>query len=171
MAAQETEQTRAEKAYELGIDFEKKYRGCGQCTFAAVVDALGLERDELFQAATGFAGGVGLMGDGCCGAYLGGVLAMGDRVGRSRAQFDDVDGVRFQTHNLVRAYRQRFLDAYGSVICREIQTHLMGRSYDLTNPEEFDAFEEAGGHARICPVVVGSGARWVIELLEDEGLA
>ena len=27
------------------------------------------------------------------------------------------------------------------------------------------------GHARICPVVVGSGARWVIELLEDEGLA
>ena len=28
------------KAEELGIEYEAKYKGCGQCTFLAIVDAL-----------------------------------------------------------------------------------------------------------------------------------
>ena len=28
------------KAEELGVEYESKYKGCGQCTFLAIVDAL-----------------------------------------------------------------------------------------------------------------------------------
>ena len=28
------------KAEELGVEYEAKYKGCGQCTFLAIVDAL-----------------------------------------------------------------------------------------------------------------------------------
>ena len=28
------------KAGELGVEYEAKYKGCGQCTFLAIVDAL-----------------------------------------------------------------------------------------------------------------------------------
>ena len=46
--------------------FEYMYHGCGQCTLAAVLEALERREDTLFQAATAFAGG-----GGCDGAEPG----------------------------------------------------------------------------------------------------
>ena len=43
-----------ERAYQLGFDYEKKYRGCSQCTLAAIYDTLDFNDDNVFKAATGF---------------------------------------------------------------------------------------------------------------------
>jgi len=160
----------ANRAYELGFHYEQYYKGCGQCMVGAVLDALGLTRDELFQAATAFAGGIGMVGDGCCGAYLGGVLVIGDRQGRARADFSDPDGIRFETYALARQFRDAFVAEFGSVTCRQTQEHVFGRGYNLLEPDDYEAFEADGGHLDKCPEVVGQAARMLVELLGREGL-
>ncbi len=42
-----------EKAYNLGKEYEKTYRGCSQCVIAALQDVLGVGSDDVFKAATG----------------------------------------------------------------------------------------------------------------------
>ena len=64
------------KAYELGFDYEKTYRGCSQCVIAAIQDTLDIRDDSVFKASTGFAGGAGLSGIGVCGAFAGGVMLL-----------------------------------------------------------------------------------------------
>ncbi len=91
------------------------------------MDALDLTRDELFQSATAFAGGIGMAGDGSCGAYVGGVLVLGDRLGRPRSDFKDEVGVRFRTYALARQFREAFVAEFGSVTCRQIQEHGINR--------------------------------------------
>lgn len=161
----------ADKAYNLGVRYEQQYGGCGQCTIAAVLDALGLERPELFKAATAFAGGIGMAGDGSCGAYVGGVLLIGDQAGRTRADFADPGRVRFRTYALARTFRDLFVEKYGSVTCRDVQHEIFGRSFDLQQDDDFRAFEAAGGHFDKCPEVVGTAARWIVELIEGQAFS
>lgn len=159
-----------ELAYELGKKYEQTYKGCGQCFVGAVQDALKLKGDEVFKATTAFAGGIGLMGDGSCGAYVGGVLLLGDRLGREKSDFVDAPGVRFKTYALARNYHDRFIEKYGSVTCRDIHMKIFGRPYFLNDKEEFTRFEKAGGHDDKCPGVVGTAARWLVEILTREEL-
>jgi len=159
-----------EKAYEAGRHYESTYRGCGQCAVAALQDALGIRNDDVFKAATGLAGGGGLATDGSCGAYAGAVLVLGTLLGRERDSFDDSEGNRLRNFELVRKLRQRFLQEYGSVICRDVQTRVLGRPYYLADPVEYDRFHDAGAHDIHCPGVVGRAARWAAEIILEEGL-
>jgi hypothetical protein len=67
----------AEKAYQLGKEYERTYRGCSQCVIAALQDTLDIRNDHIFKASTGLAGGTGLACDSGCGAYTGAVLVLG----------------------------------------------------------------------------------------------
>ena len=161
----------AEKAYELGKEYEKNYMGCGQCAMAALQDALGIRNDDLFKAATGLAGGGGGTLDGSCGSYVGSILVMGLLLGRGRDRFNDFGGVGQQNLELVRKFRDKYIQEYGSVLCRDIQTRVLGRPYYLVDPDEFKKFEEAGGHGeKGCPEVVAKAARWMAELILEEKL-
>jgi len=161
----------AQRAYDLGFEYEQVYRGCGQCAIAAVIDTLGLtDGNEVFRAATAFAAGVGMMGDGSCGGYLGGVLLLGHLGGREKNDFLDEAGVRFQTYDLAREYHDRFIAKYGSVTCRDIHMNVFGRSFFLRDRDDFIKFEEAGGHVEKCPAVVADATKWAVELIIREGL-
>lgn len=162
---------RPERAYQAGRDYERTYYGCAQCTVAALQDTFDRRDDAVFRAATGLAGGGGLCCDGSCGAYNGAVMFLGQLAGRERDDFGDSDGVRLRTAAMVRELRQRFLDRYGSVTCRDVQTRMMGRPYYLADPEDFRRFHDAGAHDVHCPEVVGTAARWAAEIVEAHGLA
>jgi len=159
-----------EKAYNLGKEYEKTYRGCSQCVIAALQDVLGVGSDDVFKAATGLAGGTGLTCDSGCGAYMGAVLFLGSILGRERKNFSDPEGVRFKTHKLIRKFRDKFIQEYGSVICRDIQNRVLGRYYYLPDPQEFEKFHNAGAHDIHCPEVVGKASRWMTEIILQEGL-
>ena len=58
-------------AFNRGFEYEKNYRGCAQCTVAAIQDTLGIRNDFVFKAAGGFAAGGGMLCDGICGGYTG----------------------------------------------------------------------------------------------------
>ena len=158
----------AMKAYKLGKEYEKTYRGCSQCAIAALQDVLDARNDDVFKAATGLAAGVGLAGDSGCGAYTGAVLVLSSLIGRERNDFSDSGGVRFKTHQLVRKFREKFIQEYGSVICRDIQNKVLGRYYYLPDPQEFEKFHNAGAHDIHCPEVVGKAARWMAEIILEE---
>lgn len=159
------------KAYRLGKEYEKAYKGCGQCLVGAVQDALKWEGDDIFRATTGLAGGIGALLDGSCGAYIGGVILIGLQVGREKHDFADPSGIRWRTYALVQKYHERFMDQYGSVRCSDIQMKKFGRPYFLPDKDEFAKFEEAGGHDEDgCPELVGMAARWLVELLAGEDL-
>ena len=159
-----------EKARELGFSYEVKYRGCGQCLVASVQDTLGVRNDAVFKAATGFAGGIGLMQDSACGAYAGGVMILSSILGRERTDFEDPENIRLKTMALVQKLHDRFMEEYGAVNCREIHQAVFGRFFNLRDPEERAAFDRAGGHTEKCPGVVGLSAGWTVEILAREGL-
>lgn len=48
-------------AYEKGYYYEKAYRGCAQCTLAALADVLGNRNDHLFRQANILAAGMGVL--------------------------------------------------------------------------------------------------------------
>ena len=158
------------KARELGFEYEKTYYGCGQCVVAAVDDAVGGGDPNVFRAASGFAGGIGLAGDSACGAYAGAVLALGHRLGRERDNFADPDKVRFKSFAMAKRLHDRFVAELGSVNCHGIHARLYGRPFYLWDNDDRVKFDEMGGHAQKCPEVVGLAAMWAVEILEEEGL-
>ena len=165
--------TTAEKAYELGKEYEKAYKGCSQCAIAALQDALGIRNDDIFKSATGLAGGGCGAIDGSCGAYVGSIMVLGSLLGRERDKFDDFESIAPDSRifELARKFRNKYIQEYGSVVCRNIHTKVFGRPYYLVDPDEFEKFEAAGGHDdRGCPEVVGKAARWMAELIQEENL-
>ena len=91
------------KAYELGFKYEQKYGGCTQCAIAAVFEALGLEVDEsVFKAGTGLSGGLGLCGEGTCGALLGASMVISYLYPRTRREFPYAEGKMQAAYRLVK---------------------------------------------------------------------
>jgi C_GCAxxG_C_C family probable redox protein len=160
----------ADRAHELGREYEQRYMGCGQCVLAALQDAFDVRDDAVFKAATGLAGGGGLSGDAGCGAYVGSIMMLSYLAGRPRDDFEDRTGGAMRTFRLVQRLRDRFIQEYGSVRCREIQHRIFGRPYYLMDMDDLNKFDAAGGHTDKCPEVVGKAARWTAELIEEAGL-
>ena len=162
-----------DKAYTLGFEYEKTYKGCAQCAFAALQDALGkrnAETDAIFQSLTGMAGGGAREGDGSCGAYVGASAFFGYILGRSRDDFADPAKIRLKTFAMVKKLHDKFVDKYGTPVCHPIHRKLYGRPFYIADADEFAKFEAAGAHDSGCTGVVGDTARWAVEILADEGL-
>lgn len=155
-----------DRAYSLGYTYEQKYGCCSQCVLAAIDDVFGLGIDQVFKASHSLAGGGAITTRGTCGALNGGMMAISARYGRDRQNFDK--GLYMEAFVPAKKLFDRFVAEFGSPICGDVQTKLFGRSYDFWKPEEFAAFEAAGGHRDKCPSVVGRAARWTAEILLEE---
>jgi len=160
-----------DRVYELGFRYEKEYMGCSQCAVAALQDVLGIRNDDIFKAASGFAGGSGLTTEGPCGAFVGGGIILGQLIGRERENFDDVGNTRRKAFDAAAELLQRFEEEFGSIMCKKIQEKIFGRSYTLRDPEDFERFEENGAHVDKCPHVVGRGSQLALEVLIKNGYA
>lgn len=129
---------------------------------AAVQDVFGISSDDVFKAGHALAGGSGLTGNGTCGALSGGILALGCMYGRERENF--AQNI-MKPYKLAKELHDKFVEEYGSCICRDVQKKIFGRSFNLWDPSEYKEFEKMGGHKDKCPEVVGKVARWVAEML------
>ncbi len=159
---------RIEKAYELGFSYEKQFKGCAQCTIAAIQDTLDIKNDEIFRAASSLAMGGGLTCAGACGGVSGGAMMISHLYGRRKEFFEGDDEMKITSHRLTRELHQRFIDTYGTVICGEIHQKIFGRNYDIRIPEEKLQFNEDGAHRDKCTSVVAKAAAWTVELILEE---
>jgi len=157
---------KALQAYDLGFKYEKIYHGCGQCSFAAISEVLGIFSPDVFKSATGLCGGIGLMNDGSCSAFIGGVLAIGLLFNRSRENFGGDRQSKYTNFEIVQKLRERFMQEFGTITCGDVHRHIYGRAFNLSKKEEAQAFEEAGGHGDVgCTLTVGKAAQFTIEVL------
>lgn len=155
------------KLYDLAYKYMQKYGNCAQCTLATLFDFFGIGEEKLFKAATPLSGGTASMGNGNCGAYSGGVLALGLLYGRERKDFSDPQKTEL-AKELARKLHARFMEEYGGVTCHDVQSRVFGRTFNLLDPEDHQAFEEAGAHVDKCPSVAGNAARWTGEIILAE---
>lgn len=155
------------KLNDLGFQYMQKYWNCAQCTLAALSDFFGMEDERLVKAATALSGGTAGMGNGNCGAYSGGVLALGDLYGRERKDLSDREKTRV-ARDLAGKLHARFMEQYGGVTCHDVQRKVFGRAFNLRDPKDYEAFEKAGAHLDKCPSVVGNAVRWTGEIILAE---
>ncbi|WP_455277522.1 C-GCAxxG-C-C family protein, partial [[Eubacterium] cellulosolvens] len=77
-------------------------------------------------------------------------------------------GTREKMMELSKKLHDKFKGEYGSILCKDIQTKKMGRSYDFWDSKEREEFDKADGHTEVCPDVVGKAAKWAVEILLEE---
>jgi hypothetical protein len=159
------------KANDLAMECEAKYKGCGQCTFLAIIDALrwgGLEiipkdmEDRLFSGTCVLTGGVGLTGDGNCAAVASGALAVGLALGIQKETFDEA-GFRENCATVRNALLNKYYQKYNSLLCKDVQRKFFGKAWDLTRD---DMGAEFLGITKGC--VIMEGAMWATEVILDE---
>lgn len=168
------ERTKAEiiqKSNELAIEYEAKYKGCGQCTFLAIIDALrwgGLEiipkdmEDRFFSGACVLTGGVGLSGDGTCAGVASGALAIGLALGLQRETFSEA-GFRENCAIVRNNLLSRCYQKYNSLLCKDVQRKFFGKAWDLARP---DTGAEFLGITEGC--VIMETAMLATEIILDE---
>jgi C_GCAxxG_C_C family probable redox protein len=155
-----------EEAYRLAKEYEATCTGCAQSVVAGLLDAMGIQEEGVFKAASGLADGIGLTGDGSCGALTGGCMVLGLLFGRERKDHRDMMKP-MRSYLLCKELHDFFVVNYGSARCHDIQERLMGRTYDLYDPQQLqEAFRS--GMLEHCSEVVGRAARKAAELIIEE---
>jgi C_GCAxxG_C_C family probable redox protein len=166
----ESRQETIDRAYSLAKKYEIENGNCAQCVFAAVTEALGIENGDVFRAATGFADGIGLTGDGHCGALSGAVMSISYVFGRKREEFTR-RGKMMKALLLSRQLENGFMDEYGVCRCNELQTKFFGRFFNLMEPSELEAAVKAGVMERCSSLagqVAGIAAALILEQQEKD---
>lgn len=163
----------AQKAYELGIKYEKQCTGCAQTVVAAMFEALGIWSDDVFKAASGLANGLGLTGDGSCAALLGASMVISYVFGREHKDFDEMYKP-MKSYGLVKRLHNLFLREFGGEIrscrCTDVQKGIMNVSWNLWELNEMDDnFRKQMTDA--CSKVVGAIAKMATNLILGAGFS
>jgi len=159
----------AERAAQLAVEYEKTCTGCAQSSVAGLLDALEIESEDVFKAASGLADGIGLSGDGSCGALTGCSMVIGLVFGRERKDHQDMMKP-MQSYLLCKELHADFIEQYRSARCYDIQSKLMGRTFNLLDPEHLKEAMEVG-MLEHCGGVCGRAARKTAELILREQAA
>jgi len=155
-----------EEVYNRAFKYEAEIGSCPQCVLSAIMEVLDVGDLATVQAADALAGGTALSTEGTCGALVGGLLAISSIVGRTYEDFSAGESKRRVFLYSKKLY-DKFVEEYGSPVCKDVHVKLFGRSYKLLDPKEYKAFEEAGAHVDKCPSVSGNVARWAAEIILD----
>ena len=158
-----SEKELVEKAYEIGFQGEKKYWGCSQSVLIPFIELLDLN-PEIFGALTGLAGGIASTTEGPCGAFLAGVLCLSYYFGRDYNNLEDKQSIE-KPKEMILDLKNKFIEQYGSCICKEIHHKIFGRNFDLNSEQDWEEFENAGAHLDKCTEVVGKASKWTMEIL------
>jgi hypothetical protein len=159
------------KADENARAHEKKFKGCCQCTFMAIVDALrwgGMEliseeeEKKLFPGISMLTAGVCMTGEGTCGAVTGSALAFGLALGVPMDS-GDADAERKVAIAFRDTLMKKYYRKYGSILCKDVQRKFFGKAWNLADDEMTHEFLEI---TRGCTIM--QTAAWATGIILDE---
>lgn len=129
------------KAYE----YERKYHGCAQCTLRSLQECLNLPNGNVIKSATAFCGGIARSGN-LCGGLTGGLMAIGLAFGRDVSEMEQgmENPSYIRTREVAFEFYHRFKQEFHGVTCWEVQDKVIGRHFNLNDPEERAAFFTTG---------------------------
>lgn len=154
-----------------------KYSGCSQAVLLCLQEEFGIGNKESFRSATVFGGGVSYQGE-TCGALIGALMALGLAVGREK--MEDTPTYRMAMPpaiEICNRFKEEvqsqlgFSQSLTSSLCKDIQRSIYGRSFDMTNEEDYQAFLDAGAHGdegcpRVCAIAAQVAAEKIIEIIK-----
>lgn len=167
-----------DKVYDLGFNFEKYSESCSQTTAIALHEILDID-DVVVKVATSVCAGHAGEVIGTCGALIGGTMVLDYFFGRPAENMSYQERIEANMEPLVNAIEvahslyDKYFKKYGTILCPHIHVQLYGRHYYFLDPDEMEKFNKAGGHSdpeKSCCMVVGTAARWVMEILLDKGV-
>ena len=155
-----------DEVYKRAKAYELRGGNCAQCSLAAIFEVLCVDDENVIRAATGFADGVGLTGDGHCGALSGGTIAISYFFGRKKEDMAKV-GKQLKALLLVKKFHEQFIAEFSTCRCHDIQVKQFGRFFNLYDMEDMKAAQTAG-LANQCSTLVGKAARLALGIILDE---
>jgi len=156
-----------------------KHSGCSQSVLQSLQENLNIGDMESFKAATLLSGGVVAFGE-TCGAFLGGLMALGLVIGREKMEdYETLNNAMAVGARMRERFKDALKDGFGfegelkSTTCKEIQEKIYGRSFKLYDPEELKAFLDAGGHSdhgclKTCQIGACIAAEQILEVLNED---
>jgi C_GCAxxG_C_C family probable redox protein len=122
-----------------------------------VCQEFGLEPENpiIPQIASGFAGGIGNSG-AVCGAVVGGVMAIGLKLGRA----ETMEGM-LQNLGVAREFRRRFEEEMGEIGCRELT------GLDLTSEADMAQLMNSDVPKKVCFPAVAAAYRLAVDILRE----
>ena len=122
--------------------------------------------DEMIDASLSLLGGTGAA-SGSCGAYCAGLLGVGLKF--NQPLDDELSNPSLKMEGIQKAveYRNRFLEAHGTVLCPKIHEKLFGRSYIFTDPKQEEEFLTMEGHEVKCAEIVADATRIAAQMIID----
>ncbi|APF26754.1 C_GCAxxG_C_C family protein [Clostridium sporogenes] len=122
--------------------------------FSSVAKDLGI--DEIIAKKISACFGGGMFCGSTCGAVTGALMAIGLKYGHS---IPDTPHIKEQNIDKLMEFREKFLEKYDSVICKNIL------GYDLTNSEDMKKIQEEQLLATFCPKLVSDTISILKEIL------
>ena len=124
-----------------------------------------MQNDDIFKAASGFGGGVGMMSD-VCGALVGAGMMLSLKYGRERADIENMEALRESGVPVAKLYKW-FQTEFGSATCYDIRTRFGGGAfYDFSVPWQRELADQAKVFEQ-CSELVGKTAAKAAEMLWD----
>ena len=121
--------------------------------------------DDIFKAASGFDGGMGMQSD-TCGALVGAGMMLSLKYGRRRDEIENMKALQESGVPVAKLYKW-FQTEFGSATCRDIRTKFGGGSfYDFSVPWQRELAEKAKVFQQ-CSNLVGKAAAKAAEMLWD----
>lgn len=166
-----TKEEIVKKAEELGIEYEAKYKGCGQCTFLTIIDSLrwgGLKlmseraEKEFLPGVCLLSGGTSFSGEGTCGAVFGAIMAIGIAMGISPND-ENMDEIHRLGTNIRDVIMGKYYSKYGSILCKDVQRKRYGKGYDITREDMTKEFLSIASGCTIFETIL-----WAMEFILDE---
>ena len=155
-----------EEVYKRAKAYELKGGNCSQCSLSAIFEVLGVEDENVVRSATGFADGVGLSGDGHCGALSGGTMAISYFFGRKKEDLGRM-GKQIRALLLAKKFHEQFVKEFSTCRCHDLQVRQFGRFFNLYDMEDMKA-ALAAGMPEGCSTLVGKAARMALTIILDE---
>lgn len=172
-----------ESALRIGKEEELKYVGCGQSTFSGIVKTFReagvpiMEREEeekIFTGMIGLMAGAGCSAKGSCGACSAGAFCVSWALNKSREEnHEDLLGTLATVGGTVKeTIVNRFVDDYGSPVCRDIQFAKFGKAVDFFAQEnkwlvEFLRNTETCEFCEEKNCTIAKGVAWAVEAICD----
>ncbi|MCW6110010.1 C-GCAxxG-C-C family protein [Clostridium sporogenes] len=116
---------------------------CSQVVISSVAGELGIDEITAKKVSACFGGG--MFCGSTCGAVTGALMAIGLKYGHS---MPDTPHIKEQNIAKLIEFREKFLQKYDSVICKD----LLG--YDLTNSEDMKKIQGEQLLTTFCPKLV-----------------
>lgn len=137
---------------------------CAQSSYLALSEQFEMEDEAVLKALTPIPG-IAERGE-TCGAVIGPLMVFGLIYGRGKNRLYDWNVYR---DSLIPSgkFCKLFEKEFGSTMCHDIQQTKFGRSFQLTNPDDLRAFQEADATGK-CSSVVRKAVRMAAKIILND---